>query len=196
MQLRISNRPAFLDHPHVTEGAVGVHEPLIVLTLDHIRPRRPGSRLFHATALWAVRNHLIGWRHLRPNRRDPRGHRQASGCDGQARQSLTHHDPCLLVLAVMGANKRDEPLFRAQPRRKKVISWRIATLIAKIPRAGSTSPRRRQAAISVLRSKQAIVIGPAPPGTGVIAPAIWRTAAKSTSPTSRLAPSGSETALI
>lgn len=34
--------------------------------------------------------------------------------------------------------------------------------------AGTGSPRRSQAAITVLRSRQAIVIGPTPPGTGVI----------------------------
>ncbi len=38
-------------------------------------------------------------------------------------------------------------------------------------------PRRARYAVSVLRSRQAIVIGPTPPGTGVIAPA---TAAAST----------------
>ena len=40
-----------------------------------------------------------------------------------------------------------------------------------------------RAACSVLRSRQAIVIGPTPPGTGVIAPATSPTASKSTSPT-------------
>ena len=56
--------------------------------------------------------------------------------------------------------------------------------------AGSARPRRRQAAVNVLRNRQAMVIGPTPPGTGVMAPAMPRTAAKSTSPTSRLRPSG------
>ena len=37
--------------------------------------------------------------------------------------------------------------------------------------SGSLSPVRRCAATSVLRSRQAMVIGPTPPGTGVIAPA-------------------------
>ena len=40
------------------------------------------------------------------------------------------------------------------------------------------------AALSVLRSSIAIVMGPTPPGTGVIAAAFSETAAKSTSPTS------------
>ena len=46
-------------------------------------------------------------------------------------------------------------------------------------------PRSRciRAACSVLRSRKAIVIGPTPPGTGVIAPAISLTSSKSTSPT-------------
>src|SRR3546814_4369326 len=37
--------------------------------------------------------------------------------------------------------------------------------------SGSASPARRCAATSVLRSRQAMVIGPTPPGTGVIASA-------------------------
>ena len=48
----------------------------------------------------------------------------------------------------------------------------------------------------MLRSKQAIVIGPTPPGTGVIAPATARTAVKSTSPTTRLRPSASAIGLM
>ena len=42
--------------------------------------------------------------------------------------------------------------------------------------------RAIRAACSVLRSRNAIVIGPTPPGTGVIAPATSLTASKSTSP--------------
>src|SRR5437016_12219640 len=38
-----------------------------------------------------------------------------------------------------------------------------------VGRIGSGRPRRRHAASSVLRRRQAIVIGPTPPGTGVIA---------------------------
>ncbi len=37
--------------------------------------------------------------------------------------------------------------------------------------SGSAKPLARQQAVRVLASKQAIVIGPTPPGTGVIAPA-------------------------
>ena len=48
----------------------------------------------------------------------------------------------------------------------------------------------------MLSRRQAIVIGPTPPGTGVIAPAIALTEAKSTSPTTRVRPSGSAAALI
>src|SRR5215472_16075586 len=61
---------------------------------------------------------------------------------------------------------------------------------------GSGRPRRRQAATKVLRNRHAIVIGPTPPGTGVIAPATVRTDAKSTSPTTRLLPSGNARGLI
>ncbi len=42
---------------------------------------------------------------------------------------------------------------------------------------------RSEAALNVLASSIAIVIGPTPPGTGVIAPATSATASKSTSPT-------------
>src|ERR671916_190490 len=49
---------------------------------------------------------------------------------------------------------------------------------------GGASCARAWAATSVLRSSTAMVIGPTPPGTGVIAPATCEAAAKSTSPTS------------
>jgi hypothetical protein len=50
-------------------------------------------------------------------------------------------------------------------------------------------PCARQHAVSVLASRQAMVIGPTPPGTGVIAPATRQADAKSTSPTIRVLPS-------
>src|SRR5690606_7895637 len=55
--------------------------------------------------------------------------------------------------------------------------------------AGGTRPARICAATRVLRSSTAIVIGPTPPGTGVIAPATSTAEAKSTSPTSLVLPS-------
>ena len=51
--------------------------------------------------------------------------------------------------------------------------------------SGSGRPSTRKVAVRVLASRQAMVIGPTPPGTGVIAPATSAAAAKSTSPTSR-----------
>ena len=45
-----------------------------------------------------------------------------------------------------------------------------------------------QAARTVFASRQAIVIGPTPPGTGVIAPATFAASAKATSPTRRVLP--------
>lgn len=60
--------------------------------------------------------------------------------------------------------------------------WQGGSLYATAFAAG------RQAAISVARNRQAIVIGPTPPGTGVIAPAISSVSAKQTSPTSRVLP--------
>src|SRR5436189_790167 len=51
--------------------------------------------------------------------------------------------------------------------------------------SGGARPARACAAASVLRSSTAMVIGPTPPGTGVIAAATWRAPSKSTSPVSR-----------
>src|SRR3954468_24260995 len=45
--------------------------------------------------------------------------------------------------------------------------------------SGASRPKRAQAATRVLRSSTAIVIGPTPPGTGVIAPATWAAVANS-----------------
>ena len=49
--------------------------------------------------------------------------------------------------------------------------------------SGSSIPWRRQAAVSVFLSRHAIVIGPTPPGTGVIQPAFSTASSKQTSPT-------------
>ncbi len=49
--------------------------------------------------------------------------------------------------------------------------------------SGAERPARLCAATRQLRSSTAIVIGPTPPGTGVIAPATSLTESKSTSPT-------------
>ena len=53
----------------------------------------------------------------------------------------------------------------------------------------SALPAFRAAAITVFAISMAIVIGPTPPGTGVMAPATFDAAAKSTSPTSFVFPS-------
>src|SRR5690606_39745561 len=50
-------------------------------------------------------------------------------------------------------------------------------------KSGSGRLRARQAAVSVLASRQAIVMGPTPPGTGVMAPATSTASSKATSPT-------------
>src|SRR5439155_25349406 len=55
--------------------------------------------------------------------------------------------------------------------------------------SGSPNPARRCAATRVLRNKQAIVIGPTPPGTGVIAPATPSASSNATSPSSLRVPS-------
>src|SRR5205085_10268305 len=68
--------------------------------------------------------------------------------------------------------------------------------VSRIQNTGSVRPRRRQAASQELSKRQPLVLGPTPPGTGVIAPATALTEAKSTSPTIRLRPSGSAAGLI
>src|SRR5882757_2171321 len=57
-------------------------------------------------------------------------------------------------------------------------------------------PASAQAARTVLASRQAIVIGPTPPGTGVMAPATCAASAKQTSPTSRDLPPSSGSRLM
>ena len=53
---------------------------------------------------------------------------------------------------------------------------------------GSGRPCARQQAVTVLARRQAIVMGPTPPGTGVIAPATATALSKWTSPTSLVLP--------
>src|SRR5262249_13817129 len=55
-------------------------------------------------------------------------------------------------------------------------------------KSGCGNPTMAHAARIVLSMRQAIVIGPTPPGTGVMAPATSATSAKATSPTIRFAP--------
>jgi len=62
-------------------------------------------------------------------------------------------------------------------RRRDVDAWRQI--------AGSGKLFWLAAAIRVLRRRQAMVIGPTPPGTGVMAPATCLASANATSPTSR-----------
>ena len=62
--------------------------------------------------------------------------------------------------------------------------------------SGSERPYLRQQATRVFTNKQAIVIGPTPPGTGVIAPATLEQLENSASPTSRLLPLLPSTLLI
>src|SRR5690606_29458714 len=54
---------------------------------------------------------------------------------------------------------------------------------------GGTRPWMSEAVVMVLASRQAMVMGPTPPGTGVMAPATSLASAKATSPTSRVLPS-------
>jgi len=55
--------------------------------------------------------------------------------------------------------------------------------------SGLARPTLSQQALTVFASKQAIVMGPTPPGTGVIARATFDASSKSTSPTRRSFPS-------
>src|SRR4029078_8818098 len=59
--------------------------------------------------------------------------------------------------------------------------------------SGSARPARRCAATTVLRKRQAIVIGPTPPGTEVIARATSSASSNATSPSSLRVPSGCST---
>src|SRR5262249_30298920 len=61
--------------------------------------------------------------------------------------------------------------------------------------AAKGRPARRRASCSVLYIRQATVIGPTPPGTGVRCPATARASSKATSPTSLVLPSPAGTRL-
>ena len=66
---------------------------------------------------------------------------------------------------------------RRPDRRRRVISgeypeaWNGPGAPQAVSPSGSGKPFARQQAVSVFASRQAMVIGPTPPGTGVIAPA-------------------------
>src|SRR5436190_6702820 len=62
--------------------------------------------------------------------------------------------------------------------------------------AANGRPARRRASCSVLYIRQATVIGPTPPGTGVRWPAMCRASSKATSPTSLVLPSPRATRLM
>src|SRR6185503_7151125 len=62
--------------------------------------------------------------------------------------------------------------------------------------SGSPRPSRRHAATSVLRISMAMVIGPTPPGTGVMAAATSAASSKATSPTSLPLPSSAAIRLM
>jgi hypothetical protein len=59
----------------------------------------------------------------------------------------------------------------------------------RIHKFAAGNPADVHAALTVLASRQAIVIGPTPPGTGVIAPATSRASSYATSPKTRRLPS-------
>src|SRR6516165_10824475 len=75
------------------------------------------------------------------------------------------------------------------------LSYSLSTCACPVS-AGRERPASAHAAKSVLASRQAIVIGPTPPGTGVMAPATLHTAAKATSPTMLDLPLSSVTRLM
>ena len=87
-----------------------------------------------------------------------------------------------VVSYLRGASSTDFPLAHGQNRQ--------AAIVATALRAGSNGPQARgysdcRAAFTVFDINIAIVIGPTPPGTGVIAAAFLATSSKATSPTSR-----------
>src|SRR5215471_8241680 len=188
VQLWIGNRAAFLSHPRLAERTVGLDQAVVALALDHVLLRRPAWRLRLDTGLQAVGEELARPHRLGPRRRQPGNPDQGSSGTGQAQRFQRHHCRLRAVL-VMHVEQPNRCLVPHEYHGKR-------GLVGPSPMAGSASPRRRQAATTVLRNRQAIVIGPAPPGTGVMAPATVDTASWSTSPTIRLDPSGVATGLI
>src|SRR6202035_18987 len=97
---------------------------------------------------------------------------------------------------------RLEQLSRTTEDRRRTTDGAFLYLIRRpssvvVPQTtGSGNPAPIQAARSVLASRHAIVIGPTPPGTGVIAPATSTASAKLTSPTMRDLPPSTVSRLI
>ena len=92
------------------------------------------------------------------------------------------------VLRWGGAEDAHRLILEGIARAKATNVWRRAHRQLPTPPV-SASPAMAQAARRVLTSRQATVIWPTPPGTGVIAPATCDASAKATSPTRRALPS-------
>src|SRR3546814_16809886 len=75
-------------------------------------------------------------------------------------------------------------LGRFLPRGSRAVAAG-ATVRLSHHRLFGSMPSRKQAAVKVFCSRQAMVIGPTPPGTGVITPAVSPAEAKCTAPTSQ-----------
>src|SRR3546814_18625921 len=86
-------------------------------------------------------------------------------------------------------------LGRFLPRGSRAVAAG-ATVRLSHHRLFGSMPSRKQAAVKVFCSRQAMVIGPTPPGTGVITPAVSPAEAKCTSPTHLVLPSSFGTRLI
>ncbi len=113
-----------------------------------------GTRHSHRVPTW-----VTGLRVCGRQGRDPG---QASGRKGQARCTFDHHDCSPRCVSIKPRTNKTVFPMRPGP---------VEKVKARAQNAGSGRPRRRQAASKVLSKRQAIVIGPTPPGTGVIAPA-------------------------
>lgn len=104
----------------------------------------------------------------RAKRRIKRGGGSARRRRVQISEMLRHGEMLRLLVESAVADMMSGGMRGADPVRKKIrMNGLTATKTNHI--SGSGMARRRAAARTVFLSKQAIVIGPTPPGTGVIA---------------------------
>ena len=118
--------------------------------------------------------------------------------------ALSDNEPAIEFYRALGgkAVARSSERFGNRTLEKMALGWtpeagRTEIATARSPHTlGGGRPANAQAARTVLTSRQAIVIGPTPPGTGVMAPATAQASAYATSPTSRVLPPSAGTRLI
>src|SRR5437763_6698869 len=175
-QLRIADRPALPAHARLAEAGANLQQPVIVAALDHVPARIPVAEIA-AAGLRPVGDELIA-DNLRV-----RGRRQrnAGGRKSETNDSF-HHDPVTPSRGwspgkTSGARSRfpreNSETVNSFYRPKVFTGPKVFRGQSFYRPTGSGNPRLRHAANSVFRKRHAIVMGPTPPGTGVIAPATW-----------------------